>query len=134
MISCSKGYEKKTACGSTRTILPGVVYNGSGSFSASPSWEEKGFVFTTHQGGYLYPQTLYTAYFKPLRDRTAVPPIHFHDLRHTYTTLALLNDIPVKVVSEVLGHKDISTTLRTYAHVLPGMGKEAAKTMNAVLF
>lgn len=24
----------------------------------SPSWEEKGFVFTTHQGGYLHPQTL----------------------------------------------------------------------------
>lgn len=75
-----------------------------------------------------------TAYFKPLRDRTAVSPMHFHDLRHTYATLALLNDIPVKIVSEVLGHKDVSTTLRTYAHVLPGMGKEAAKTMDAVLF
>ena len=55
-------------------------------------------------------------------------------MRHTYATLALLNGVPVKVVSEVLGHKDISTTLRTYAHVLPGMGMEAAKTMDAVLF
>jgi len=100
----------------------------------SPSWEERGFVFTTHQGGYLHPQTLYTAYFKPLRDRAGIPSIHFHDLRHTYATLALLNGVPVKVVSEVLGHKDVSTTLRTYAHVLPGMGKEAAKTMDAVLF
>ena len=100
----------------------------------SPSWEERGFVFTTYQGGYLHPQTLYTAYFKPLRDRAGLPPIHFHDLRHTYATLALLNGVPVKVVSEVLGHKDVSTTLRTYAHVLPGMGKEAAKTMDAVLF
>jgi integrase len=86
------------------------------------------------KGEYLHPQTFYTAYFKPLRDRAGVPPINFHDLRHTYATLALLNDIPVKVVSEILGHKDISTTLRTYAHVLPGMGKEAAKTMGSLLF
>ena len=71
---------------------------------------------------------------KALRDRAGIPLIHFHDLRHTYATLALLNDVPVKVVSEVLGHKDISTTLRTYAHVLPGMGKEATKTMDSVLF
>ena len=79
-------------------------------------------------------QTGPRSYFKPLRDRSGLPPIHFHDLRHTYATLALLNGVPVKVVSEVLGHKDVSTTLRTYAHVLPGMGKEAAKTMDAVLF
>jgi len=102
--------------------------------AASGAWRDEGFVFTTHSGGYLHPNTLYTAYFKPLRERAGVPPIHFHDLRHTYATLALLNGIPVKVVSEVLGHKDIATTLRTYAHVLPGMQAEAARTMDAVLF
>jgi integrase len=102
--------------------------------TASGAWRDEGFVFTTHSGGYLHPNTLYTAYFKPIRDKAGVPPIHFHDLRHTYATLALLNGIPVKVVSEVLGHKDIATTLRTYAHVLPGMQAEAARTMDAVLF
>jgi integrase len=102
--------------------------------AASGAWRDEGFVFTTHSGGYLHPNTLYTAYFKPLRERAGVRPIHFHDLRHTYATLALLNDVPVKVVSEVLGHKDIATTLRTYAHVLPGMQAEAARTMDTVLF
>ncbi len=102
--------------------------------AASGAWRDEGFVFTTHSGGYLHPNTLYTAYFKPMRDKAGVPPIHFHDLRHTYATLALLNGIPVKVVSEVLGHRDIATTLRTYAHVLPGMQAEAARTMDAVLF
>jgi len=101
---------------------------------ASPCWDEQGFVFTKRAGGYLHPNTLYTAYFKPARDRAGIPPIHFHDLRHTYATLALLNGVPVKVVSEVLGHKDIATTLRTYAHVLPGMQGEAARTMDSVFF
>jgi integrase len=97
-------------------------------------WDEQGFVFTKLSGGYLHPNTLYSTYFKPLRDRAGVPPIHFHDLRHTYATLALLNGVPVKVVSEILGHRDIATTLRTYAHVLPGMQGQAARTMDSVLF
>jgi integrase len=101
---------------------------------AAPCWNEQGFVFTKRTGGYLHPNTLYTAYFKPARNRAGIPPIHFHDLRHTYATLALLNGVPVKVVSEVLGHKDIATTLRTYAHVLPGMQGEAARTMDSVFF
>jgi integrase len=102
--------------------------------AASGVWRDEGFVFTTHSGGYVHPNTVYTAYFKPLREKASVPPIHFHDLRHSYATLALLNGVPVKVVSEVLGHKDIATTLRTYAHVLPGMQREAARIMNSVLF
>jgi integrase len=101
---------------------------------AATHWDEQGFVFTKRTGGYLHPNTLYTAYFKPARDRAGIPPIHFHDLRHTYATLALLGGVPVKVVSEVLGHKDVSTTLRTYAHVLPGMQAKAAKTMDSILF
>jgi len=97
-------------------------------------WDEKGFVFTKLSGGYLPPNTLYSTYFKPLRDRARVPPMNFHDLRHTYATLALLNGVPVKAVSEILGHRDIATTLRTYAHVLPGMQGQAARTMDSVLF
>jgi integrase len=87
--------------------------------------EEGGFVFTTYQGGCLHPQTLYTAYFKPLRDHAGVSPIHFHDLRHTYATLALLNYVPVKVVSEVLGHKDISTTIQKYKTLSPAVSRSA---------
>lgn len=102
---------------------------------AAPEWREDGFVFTTHMGGYLHPQTLYTAYFKPLVKRTeGVPDITFHELRHTYATLALRNGVPVDVVSKTLGHKDIATTLRCYAHVLPGMGAAAARAMNQLLF
>jgi integrase len=69
-------------------------------------WRDEGFVFTSRSGGFVHPNTLYTAYFKPLRDRAGVPPIHFHDLRHTYATQALLlPNAKVKVVSETLGQR-----------------------------
>ena len=62
-----------------------------------------------------------------------LPIIHFHDLRHTATTLLLSRGVHIKVVSEMLGHSDVSITLRTYAHVLPNMQQNAADVANLVL-
>ncbi|NMF01279.1 tyrosine-type recombinase/integrase [Aneurinibacillus aneurinilyticus] len=56
-----------------------------------------------------------------------VPPIRFHDLRHTHAILMLKNGEHVKVVSERLGHSKIQMTLDTYSHVLPNMQADAAK-------
>ena len=41
---------------------------------------------------------------------------------------ALREGVPVKVVSERLGHAHIAHTLETYQHVLPGMQEDAART------
>ena len=52
--------------------------------------------------------------------------IRLHDLRHTHATLAVKAGVPVKVISERLGHESPAFTLRQYAHVVPGMQAEAA--------
>ncbi len=38
--------------------------------------------------------------------------------------------VPVKIVSERLGHEKVELTLNTYAHLLPSMQIEAVKTFN----
>lgn len=45
----------------------------------------------------------------------------------------LLGSVPVKVVFERLGHASPDITLRLYAHVLPGMQKDAAAVMDRLL-
>jgi hypothetical protein len=45
---------------------------------------------------------------------------------HTHATLLLTDGVPVKVVSERLGHASATITLTAYQHVHPGMGREAA--------
>ena len=59
--------------------------------------------------------------------------LRFHDLRHTFATLALQNGVDVKTVSGMLGHFSAGFTLDTYAHVTTAAQKEAARTMEKVL-
>jgi len=64
----------------------------------------------------------------------ALSKIRLHDLRHTHATLLLAAGIPVKVVSERLGHATAMITLGIYAHVMPGMQAEAAAKFGALLY
>ena len=63
----------------------------------------------------------------------APPMIRLHDIRHVHATLLLRAGVPVKVVSERLGHATVMITLETYAHVMPGMQSEAAATFARLL-
>jgi integrase len=71
--------------------------------------------------------------FAPLLERAGLPPMRFHSLRHTAATILLAEGVNVKVASEMLGHSDVSTTLRVYQHVLPGMQQQAADAMDKLL-
>ena len=73
----------------------------------------------------IHPHTLSQA-FERLAVRSGQPVIRFHDLRHTHATLLLKAGVPLKVVSERLGHATPAFTMAVYQHVLPGMQAEAA--------
>ena len=53
----------------------------------------------------------------------------FHDLRHTFATIALQNGVDIKTVFGMLGHFIAGFTLDTYAHVATSSQKEGAQTM-----
>jgi integrase len=59
--------------------------------------------------------------------------VRFHDIRHTHATQLLALGVNVKAVSERLGHADVATTLRTYAHVLPHMQQSAVEVTATLL-
>jgi integrase len=63
----------------------------------------------------------------------APPGIRVHDVRHGHAALLLQAGVPVKVVSERLGHATVMVTLEVYAHVMPGMQAEAAAKFAAIM-
>src|SRR5439155_2736033 len=71
--------------------------------------------------------------FDRLVHRTDVPRIRFHDLRHTHASLLVAAGVPIKVVSERLGHTHPAFTMHTYQHLLPGMSAAAAEQFAALI-
>ena len=59
-----------------------------------------------------YPDSVVNLHKKILKD-AGLEHIRFHDLRHTFATLALQNGVDIKTVSSMLGHYDAGFTLRT---------------------
>jgi len=80
--------------------------------------EGPGLIFTTSTGRPISPRNI-LRHFKLVIERTGLPEIRFHDLRHTHATLLLVAGVHPKVVQERLGHSQISLTLDTYSHVIP---------------
>ena len=90
------------------------------------------WVFPSPTGGPISPDSVLHMLHRVLK-RAGLPKVRFHDLRHTFATLALQNGVDVKTVSGMLGHFSAGFTLDTYAHVTTSAKREAAQTMSNVL-
>ena len=73
-----------------------------------------------------------TAYrrLKTLLEEAELPSIRFHDLRHTFATLALQNGMDVKTLSAMLGHVSAATTLDICTHATSDMQHAAARKID----
>lgn len=103
-----------------------------------------GFIFLNRDGGVYVPETInraikriYTEYNKVEEERAIVEkrkPFlirHFsvHNLRHTFCTRFCENETNIKVIQEIMGHSDISTTMNVYAEATENKKKEAFKNL-----
>jgi integrase len=84
---------------------------------------------TTYHADYL-PKV-----WKSTLKRAGLPAtFRVYDARHTTATLILQDKTSPKVVSERLGHVNVTITLNVYGHVLPGMQEEATERLEKLIF
>jgi integrase len=95
-------------------------------------YQDQDLVVAKENGEPIHPHT-FSQSFERIMQRAGLRAIRLHDLRHTHDSLALKAGVPVKVVSERLGHESPAITLKQYAHVLPGMQAEAARSVAALV-
>ena len=98
---------------------------------AGEKWNDGGIVFANNYGGFLRPDTVLDA-FRQLLKEAGLPPMRFHDLRHSAATILFVAGVNPKVIQELLGHSTISITLEVHSHVLPSIQQEAAGKMDEV--
>jgi integrase len=96
------------------------------------AWNDAGLVFTREDGRALRPEYA-TRHFQALAQQSGLPAIRLHDLRHTNASLALEAGVEMKVVSDRLGHSQISVTADLYTHVSRRVGNTAAEQIAGVL-
>jgi len=99
---------------------------------AGDQWLDGDLVFSTPAGGPL-DGTQVTKHLQQLARAAGIRGLRFHDLRHTCATLLLAQQVPARVVMELLGHSQISLTMNLYSHVIPALRKEAAERMESAL-
>jgi integrase len=94
-------------------------------------YQDHGLVFAGAFGMPISANAIRIHSFAPLCARAGLPHMRFHTLRHSAATLLMSSGVPVKVASEMLGHSDITTTLRVYSHVMEPDQERAAAAMDA---
>lgn len=101
-------------------------------------YDKRDFVVCKPDGSPYDPQYIGRNYRRIMKDykiceKLEIPYIRFHDLRHTFATLLLVAGINPKVVAELMGHSNVSMTLSTYSHVLPGIKEGAVDKLNQIM-
>ena len=86
-------------------------------------------VFVSEAGTPVHKTNLTRRVFRPLLKAAGLSVMRWHDLRHCAASLLLAKGVPVTIVSKTLGHADVSVTLNTYSHVIPGQQSLAREAM-----
>lgn len=88
------------------------------------SYKKQDMVFARYDGNFME-QTTFRSKYRDMLSKAGLERYTIHELRHTFATRALEAGIPIKVVSEILGHASVQITMDTYSHVSPDLQSEA---------
>ena len=92
----------------------------------------EGIVFVSTRTMGLRTYSGFRASFRHFLERNGLGDQHLnlHRFRHTYASMLLEQEVNPKVVQKLLGHRDVSTTLGVYTHVVPEVFEGVTAVMN----
>lgn len=120
----------KTDTSHRKITLPQILIDHLKSIKYDAA--ESDFVVLNREGLMCNPRNLSMNFTQSIKKYRQLKQISFHALRHTHATLLIFNGENIKVISERLGHKNISTTLDTYTHVMDDMKNNTADLLDSV--
>lgn len=100
--------------------------------AAGPTWHHSDMFFVRRDGRPWHPE-LITARFDRLVTASGLPPVRFHDLRHTAATLMLAAGASIKEIQDTLGHASYKLTADTYTSVLQELKRTTAEATTKLI-
>lgn len=102
--------------------------------ASSGEWRNDGnLVFTNQKGWQLRRTNILKRDMKRILKRSGLEGVTLHTFRHTHASILIYQGVDIKAISRRLGHENITMTLQTYGHLLPGQDERAAEAMNEFL-
>jgi integrase len=89
-------------------------------------------VFPNEAGNPRDMRNLVRRSFRTVLKKAEIPPIRFHDLRHTIASLLLANGESLKHIQEQMSHTSIRVTSDIYGHLIPGANRQAVNKLPAI--
>lgn len=99
---------------------------------AGAAWVDSGHVFTTEMGGPVDPRNALRALTTAAK-AAGLEGIGLHTLRHTAATTMLEAGVPLRTVSELLGHSSVAVTGDVYGHVSSEGARSAVERLAVAL-
>lgn len=96
------------------------------------AWHNTNRLFTAWNGKPMHPDTL-SGWFHEFVQRKKLPDVSIHSLRHTNATLMIASGVPIKTVSNRLGHANVTTTGNIYTHAIRSADEAAAEALENLL-
>lgn len=96
-------------------------------------YEDQGLIFANGHGGPLEAQNVVNRHFKPLLQRAGLPPVRFHDLRHSCLSLLAQQGVPLRDLQALAGHASAAFTMQRYTHHYGTSAGVTAAAMDAIL-
>jgi integrase len=100
---------------------------------AGPLYQDGDLVFASGHGTPIDAQNVVNRYYKPLLKRAGLPPIRFHDLRHSCLSLLAQRGEPIRDLQALAGHATAAFTLQRYTHHYDASARRTADTMSDIL-
>lgn len=117
--------------GVTEQLKQYKLFKNKKKLRLGDKWEgqEHYLLFSTWDGKPMYPSSI-SAWWRKKIKKIGLPPITFHELRHTSATLLINQGVHMKTISSRLGHSKIGTTMDLYGHALDSADEAAANTFD----
>ncbi len=122
----------RSACRCAFSAARCTCHSAASAARSGDVWRDQGLVFPGPTGELLPTSTVDDHWRRELA-ASGLAVLRFHDLRHTHATLLLAVGVHPKIVSERLGHANMSMALDTYSHITLQMQQGAADAFAALL-